>query len=74
ACPACPGRACPELLVLSLSKGSKGPGEPACPEPVEGSKGRRVAAIYILQQMTAKRTDPMTPKANDTEFNENEAL
>ena len=38
------------------------------------SKGRRVAAIYILQQMTAKRTDPMTPKANDTEFNENEAL
>ncbi|MGB7033445.1 MAG: hypothetical protein WBF29_18540, partial [Syntrophobacteria bacterium] len=27
ACPACPGRACPELLVLSLSKGSKGPGE-----------------------------------------------
>jgi len=36
ACPACPGRACPELLVLSLSKGSKGPGE-----PVEGSKGSR---------------------------------
>ena len=32
------------------------------------------STFYLLQQMTAKRTDPMTPKANDTEFNEIEAL
>jgi hypothetical protein len=37
--PACPGRACPELLVLSLSKGSKGPGELACPEFIEWVEG-----------------------------------